>query len=246
MARRIDEANLRSASVVLVNSRFTARAVAHAYGVQTVVSYHGVDTTHFRPTGVTKRDMVLSVGSLTPLKGFDFLVRAMAGVSADVRPALVIVSNFQNLEERGYVEQLAARLGVHLELRSAVDEQELVRLYNQARLVAYAPVAEPFGLVPLEAMACGTPVVGVNEGGIGESVVDGLNGLLVDRDAGRFAEAIRRLLQDSTTAAKLGAQGRANVLQHWTWERAVSSLEDALHNTMERRRAVPAVPTFAH
>ena len=116
---------------------------------------------------------------------------------------LVIVSNFENAPERGYLIDLARARGVELELIGHAGEDDLVRLYNEARVVAYAPVREPFGLVPLEAMACGTPVVAVDEGGIPESVIDGRTGLLTDRDAGRFAAAIERL---TTATASVSAR----------------------------------------
>ena len=171
--KAVDRGNLRAAGTVLVNSRFMAATIHGVYGVEAQVSYLGVDPAHFRPLGLERQPFVLSVGSLTPLKGFDFLVEALSRCAPGRRPRLVIVSNFENSPERAYLEALAAERQVDLQLVGQATEDDLVRLYNQAAVVAYAPVREPFGLVPLEAMACGTPVVAVAEGGIPESVVDG-------------------------------------------------------------------------
>jgi glycosyltransferase involved in cell wall biosynthesis len=202
--RAVDRSNLRSAGAVVVNSRYMAGTIREVYGVDAQVSYLGVDTRHFRPLGLERRRFVLSVGSLTPLKGFDFLVQALATCSPRHRLPLVIVSNFQNPPERAYLEGLARERQVELVLVGQATEEDLVRLYNEASAVAYAPVREPFGLVPLEAMACGTPVVGVAEGGIPESVIDGRTGLLTDRHPERFGAAIARLVAQ---LGELGAVG---------------------------------------
>jgi glycosyltransferase involved in cell wall biosynthesis len=226
--RHTDRTNVRSAKRVLVNSRFTGEAVRRIYGVEAELCYLGVDAERFRPTGAEKRHMVLSVGSLTPLKGFDFVIRALAEVPQRTRPLLVIASNSENPPERRYLEDLAQRLDVKLVLTGNITDEALVALYNEALVVAYAPVREPFGLVPLEAMACATPVVAVAEGGIQETVVSGVTGLLVDRDIGRFAAAIGHLTGSPTVASEYGQNGRTHVLQHWTWDHAIASLEHHL------------------
>jgi len=250
LRRRVDRVNLRSASTVLVNSRFTARAVERLYQVEARVSYHGVDTAKFHPIGGGKRHNVLSVGSLTPLKGFDFLVRAMAEYPAAGRPTLVLASNFANPPERDYLQHLARDSGVDLVLAGCVDDAELVSLYNQAKAVVYAPIREPFGLVPLEAMACATPVVAVAEGGIPETVLDGQTGFLTERDPGHFAAAVRRLVDDPALARKLGENGREHVLSHWSWDSAVRSLEAHLDTAVRTRsvatsRRAASTPTSA-
>jgi glycosyltransferase involved in cell wall biosynthesis len=229
--RRVDQRNTARATSVLANSSFTAGNVARVYGRQAHVSYHGVDTTRFAPADASRsrrRPVVLSVGSLTPLKGFDFLVSALARCPAATRPSLVIASNAQNPAERLYLERLAASHDVRLELAGAVGDDDLVRLYNEASVVAYAPVREPFGLVPLEAMACATPVVAVREGGVPESVVDGHTGLLCDRDANQFATAIENLVWDRRLARRMGENGRDHVMRAWTWDHAIASLEEHL------------------
>jgi glycosyltransferase involved in cell wall biosynthesis len=223
--RAVDRANLRSADAVLVNSGFMAGTVREAYGVEAQVSYLGVDVTHFRPLGLDRRPFVLSVGSLTPLKGFDFLIEALARCAPPQRPRLVIVSNFANEPERVYLTNLARERQVELELVGHAGEPELLRLYNQARVVVYAPVREPFGLVPLEAMACATAVVAVAEGGIPESIVDGQTGLLTEREPGRFAAAVQRLMADPDLGRRMGERGREHVSREWTWERATDRLE---------------------
>jgi len=233
--RRVDQRNLRFARTVLVNSKFTAKEVARIYGVAAEVSYHGVDTDRFRPLRVEKRPVILSVGSLTRLKGFDFLIEAMARYPAETRPALIIASNFDAPMERAYLQQLARSRSVEVSFLGNVSDEDLVRLYNEARVIAYAPVREPFGLVPLEAMACGTPIVAVAEGGIPESVVHGDTGLLTERDPAAFAAELERLFSDPVLAQEYGDRGRAHVSHAWTWELAVSRVEKHLSIAVERQ-----------
>jgi glycosyltransferase involved in cell wall biosynthesis len=187
-----------------------------------------VDIDQFKPLSLKKQRMVLSVGSLTPLKGFDFLIQALAEIPSDERPRLVIASNFQNQPEKMYLSGLARDKGVNIEMMARIDDNKLVELYNQALLTLYAPVREPFGLVPLESMACGTPVIGVREGGIQETILHEHTGLLVERDRQKFASAIQILIADSTNLNTMCVNSRKYVLDRWTWGRAVESLENDL------------------
>jgi len=239
--KRIDRRNTRNANAVVVNSEFIRASVKHIYGIEAAVSYHGIDADLFHPIAVEKQNIVLSVGSLTPLKGFDFLIEAMAQLSAANRPVLVIVSNFQNPPEKEYLRQLAAKKKVAVDFLTNISDETLVKLYNEAQVVAYAPLREPFGLVPLEAMACGTPVVAVREGGIPETVISGKTGVLVPRDAAQFAAAINNLLENPAHAAEYGENGRAHVLKNWTWERAAATLEAHLTVTAATDTAAAAV-----
>lgn len=243
--KRIDRRNTCSAERVLVNSQFMIKAVRRIYHVAAQVSYHGVDTERFRPLGHEKREFVLSVGSLTPLKGFDFLLQAIAHISQEARPPLVIASNFENLPERAYLLRLAEQLDVDLRLLGNVDDQRLVQLYNQARTVVYAPIREPFGLVPLEAMACATPVIAVREGGTQETVLHQETGLLVQRDPQLFAQAISSLMADPSLAARYGRKGRDYVLKQWTWDRAVERLEENLFEAVQSHENAGSRPAAA-
>lgn len=224
--KKNDRANIRSSKRVLVNSQFIRDSVRNIYQVEAEVSYHGVDAAHFHPMGLVKQRMVLSVGSLTPLKGFDFLIDALATIPEHQRPPLVIASNFQNPPERDYLLNLAREKGVVLNLMGNVSEEMLVELYNQAMLTVYAPHQEPFGFVSVESMACATPVVGVREGGIQETVLHEQTGLLVERNPQAFGQAVTRLLENDGQRRQFGEEGRRRVLENWTWDRSILSLEE--------------------
>jgi glycosyltransferase involved in cell wall biosynthesis len=226
--RKIDLQNTRSATMVLVNSRYVREVVRKIYQVEACLSYHGVDIDKFRPVKTVKQNVIFSVGSLTPLKGFDFLIQSVACIDPEVRPPLVIASNFQMPEEKQYLVEMAEKLSVKLVLHNNISDEELVNLYNSARITVYSPIREPFGLVSLESMACGTPVVAVREGGVQEAVLHEQTGLMVERDPIMFAEAIQSLLANPEMAARYGRNGREHVVQNWTWDRAVETLETHL------------------
>ncbi len=224
LIRNADARNVQSAKILLTNSYFSAESIYRAYGLRARVVYLGVDTTKFRPLDLPRENFVLSVGAVSPLKGYDFLIQALGQIDAAYRPPLVIVGNTASAGEVNYLRALAEQLAVTVEFRVNVAEDELVQLYNQARALVYAPILEPFGFAPLEAMACETPVVAVKEGGVRESVCDGETGLLVEREPRAFGEALCRVMQDATFAETLGTNGLAAVLRFWTWEDAYQRL----------------------
>lgn len=220
-----DRLNLQAAKRILVNSAFSKESFKRAYNISTEVCYHGVDISIFRPLDLKRKPYIISVGALRKDKGFDFILKSLALIPTSKRPQLTIVSNYHQPAEKVYLESLARDLGVCLDLQYLVSDDDLVKLYNQALLTVYAPYLEPFGLVPLESMASGTPVVGVAEGGVVETVIDRTTGLLVERDPYSFAQAVQELINDEHLRDEYGRQGHEYVEKNWSWEAAVSRLE---------------------
>lgn len=217
---------------LLANSRYTQEQMERAFAVETLVSYYGVDWETFRPRQDTEKEYsVISVGELTARKGFDFIVEAVGHIPPPKRPKVKIVSNVINEEERAYVQDLARRLDVKLELFINLDSERLAVEYNRALLCVYTPVLEPLGLVPLEAMACELPVVAVVEGGVIDTVIDGFNGRLVPRDPVAFAAAVQELIDDPVQRSHLGRQARERVQSHWSWEKSTTEIEEHLSKT---------------
>ena len=234
----LDRRNTRAAKKVLVNSAYSADVVRRIYGglVPAEVCYLGADLSRFKPLDLPRENLVLSVGALAPHKGYDFLIDALSRVPADKRPRLVIVCNQLNPPEHAFLSRLASALAVDVELRHNASDAELVRLYNTALFTVYTPYREPFGFVPIESMACGTPVVGVRDGGVSETIQHEHTGLLVERDAKSCAEAILRLLCDHELRRRLGAAGPSAVATRWDWNNTVAQVEWHLEAVTSRRR----------
>ncbi|HLY27937.1 MAG TPA: glycosyltransferase family 4 protein [Aggregatilineales bacterium] len=231
------ERSLRATRLFLANSRFTCESMPEATQHRTEFCRLGVNLSQFQPmSGVQQEHCVVSVGELSPRKGFDFIIESLGRIPAEVRPTLKLACNRVEPQERAFIESLAQRHGVRLQVFTEQSAEALRRLYNTARMCVYAPYQEPFGLVPLEAMACGRPIVGVREGGVAESVVPDVTGLLVDRDAAQFGQAVGRLLCDEGLAARLGQNGREHVAQHWTWEQSTQTLEGFLQRLAQAKR----------
>ncbi len=96
-------------------------------------------------------------------------------------------------------------------------------ILNRAMMI-YAPRLEPFGFAPLEANACGLPVIAVAEGGVRETIIDGLNGLLVENDGKELARAINSLTRNKDYAHKLGENGRKIITQKWSLDASIDRL----------------------
>ena len=221
---QIDRDNVLAATTLIANSYFTREAIYRIYGADARVVYHGIDSEKNRPLGLERENLVVAVGALTPLKGFDFIIRSLALIPEEARPSLIVASNYQEAAEKQYCEDLAAQSGVRVAFMNMVSDETLLQLYNRAQVVACASILEPFGLVPLEAMACAAPVVAVAEGGLRESVVPGVTGYLVDRSPVEFGQAIARVVTNPALARRMGEAGRDLVLREWTWEKAVGKL----------------------
>ncbi len=221
----MDIKNANYTKYTLSNSYFAHESILKIYGVNSYVSYLGIDTELFKPLDVTKEDFVLSVGSYISMKGHDFIIKSLALIDPEIRPKFILVANNGNLPWKNYLEQLARDMGVELEISTLIDDEILLKLYNQAKLVVYSPYLEPFGFVPLESMACGTPVVAVKEGGIRETVLHNETGLLTERDELLFAEAIKELLIDDSRTLKMSKKSVEIVRNFWTLENSGKRLE---------------------
>jgi glycosyltransferase involved in cell wall biosynthesis len=229
-----DAGNVRRATVLLTNSFFSAESIYRAYGLRAQVCYLGVDTERFRPLKMERENVVLSVGAVSPLKGYDFLVESLSRISPECRPRLVIIGNTAAAAETEHLQKLASRLGVDLAFEIDIPEEELVRWYNRARAFVYAPILEPFGLAPLEAMACGTPVVAVQEGGVRESVRDDETGILVPRDPEAFARALDSLRARPDRRDRLAERARSEALRFWTWDRACERFQSIVAKSLRQ------------
>jgi len=208
----------------------------------------GVDTRLFTPDGPAAarctRHRVLVVGRLVPRKGVDDAIRALPDLP---HVELVVAggpdpTEFDGDPEIRRLAALADELGVARQLRlfGRVAHDELPALMRSADLVVCLPWYEPFGIVPLEAMACGVPVVGTAVGGLLDTVVDGVTGVLLPpRSPHLVARAVRELLADDRRRRRLGRAGVRRAA-NYTWGRAAAATERTYLRALAATRALPA------
>lgn len=228
-----EQNSINSASTVLTNSKFNRNYLFDNYDVKTKVLYLAVRSDVFKPLSVGKENCVITVGRITPQKSHRFLIQAIATIPIESRPSLIIAADYSQPQEARAINLLANDLNVSLKIESITTDEHLVELYNRAQIFVYTPILEPFGLAVLEAMACGTPVIAVNEGGIPEIIQDGRNGILVERDIQEFGSAITELMNDKNRQKTISENALLNVQHNWTWVKTVDQLEEHFRKTID-------------
>lgn len=225
----------RAARVATV-SEYSRQDLLRTYNLppeKVAVTYNGI-AAHFNPTplapdeaaqlktrfGIT-REFILAVGSLQPRKNLVRLIRAYARLRTE-RPAftqqLVIVGRKLWLHHEIFAEVARQPWAADVILTGYVTDEELPPLYRAAAVFAYPSIFEGFGLPPLEAMACGTPVLTSNNSCLPEVV--GTAALTVDPyDEAALADGLLRVLQDESLRARLRAAGPARA-KSFTWRAA--------------------------
>ncbi|RRO14201.1 glycosyltransferase family 1 protein [Saccharopolyspora rhizosphaerae] len=214
----------------------------------------GIDLDRFLPAAPRRPRSgparVLSIGRLVERKGVDVMIRAMR----DIPDAQLLIaggppeSEWADDPEVNRLQAVARQAGVaeRTAFLGQVPHDEAPDLYRSVDVVASVPWYEPFGTVPLEAMACGVPVVVSAVGGHLDTVVDRRTGLHVPpHDPAALARAVRELLEGPGLRAELGTAGAHRVRSRYGWDRLVAEAEDIYHQVRSaraERAAVAAAP----
>lgn len=210
----------------------------------------GVDLTVFQPTdrdearqkiGYGPGRIVLFVGRLERLKGVDIAIRALALLRDrqhdDVRLLIVGEDSFDGDEsEKERLRSFASRVGVRdrVDFLGSVAHHELPFFYSAADVCVMPSYSESFGLVALEAQACGRPVVGSDVAGLRSVVRDDVSGYLIEaHDPAMYAERIGRLLDNPELAQQMGRRGRL-LAQRFSWNRTADKLQELFEGVADR------------
>lgn len=220
-----EEVCLRTAGAVAVNSRYTAAAFRAAFvRARTPAVVHPCVDAPSSTEGAAQRadspPTLLSLNRFERKKNIALAIDALALLrGARAREARLVVAGgwdarvAENVEHFDELRAHAAAAGVaaRVDFRRNVSHAEREALVRDADAVLYTPAGEHFGIVPLEAMAAGTPVVAVDDAGPRESVVDGGTGFLCEGKPAAFAEAVERLVEDEGLKERMGEAGRERV-----------------------------------
>lgn len=254
-----EQTALEHADALIAVSRAMADDILRVYPAiepeRVHVIHNGVDPDDYRPTkgagdailrrfgADPERPVVLFVGRITRQKGIHLLLQAARRLPPGAQVVLRAGSpDTAEIQREVDAAVAAARAEGHdvVFIDANLERDELTALIGSATVLCCPSVYEPFGLVNVEAMACGVPVVASAVGGIPEAVEDGATGLLVPYDSSDpeayvrdLAAALTRLLEDRELAAKMGEAGRQRVLDHFSW-RQVAARTAALYEALTR------------
>ncbi|WP_034434300.1 glycosyltransferase, partial [Candidatus Contendibacter odensensis] len=200
------------------------------------------------------RPYVLFVGRMTRQKGLYYLLQAIPHLDPKLQIVLC-AGDADTLAMQREMEDMVQELQSHRDgivwIPKMVSRQTTIALYSHAAIFCCPSIYEPFGIINLEAMACGTPVVGSAVGGINEVVVDGETGFLVDphlsmesphdpiapaRFEHGLADAINRLAADPDLCERMGQAGRERVERHYSW-RSIAQQTYDLYRRLRPQRA---------
>jgi 1,4-alpha-glucan branching enzyme len=212
---------------VICNSKFTKKHFSKVYHKQTIYYiYPGIDLNYFY-TKKSKEKYLFTLCRLTKFKNVHIAIESIKKIrNKDYK--LIIGGEG---EEKNNLIALTKRLSLsdRIHFIGQVPFTKLPKLYAEAKLVLFTSFNEPFGLVPVEALACGTPVIGANSGGLKETVKHNYNGVLLDdMSPDNLAKTINYLLIDSDKYNTLQQNARKSVV-NLSWNQHVNRLEEILN-----------------
>jgi len=255
----IEEQVVRSADGIIAECPQDRDDLMHLYGAKAEKIYIvpcGVDAGEFWaiPKGQARATLglpaderiVLQLGRMVPRKGVDTVIEAIALLHQQRLPARLVIVGGESAEpdpektpEIGRLQALTRELGLQDRVIFAGQRprESLKYYYSAADVFVTTPWYEPFGITPLEAMACGTPVIGSNVGGIKFTVKDGETGYLVPpRNAGELSDRLAFLYRHPHLLHLFGRQAMRHVARQFTWTKVASAIagiyEAVLHQPL--------------
>jgi len=206
--KKIDKTNLLKADHLVVNSKFTAKNVWRFYKRKAEVIYPGADDQIFKPDFKAGKKHFLFIGQKADINGYPLLKKALGKLDNKISIKYVV------FKKKGF----------------QLKDEGLIKLYQQSIAVLCLSINEPFGLTAIEAMACGVPVIAINEGGYKETVKHNKTGILIKKDAAELVKAMSLLAKQTKLRQKLGQAGRKRAKEFFSWKKHGIKLEKSLKN----------------
>ncbi len=215
----ISKGIVKELEAVATNSNNTRERIKKYLGRDATVINPGIEAKDFTNAG--DGNLFLYPSRIIQTKRQDYVIDAFTRFkkkAKNSRHKLIIAGTLsKDKEHLAYFERLKAMKAKDVIFRLNVSDRELKRLYSTSTAVLFAARNEDFGIVPLEGMASSKPVIAVNEGGIKETVVNGITGFAISTPE-EMAERMRFVVEHPRIAEHMGKEGRARVEKEYSWE----------------------------
>ncbi len=218
--RAIDQRMVKQIPIILANSPNTKGRISKYYHRNDAkVLGGGVEYKNYSNKGDQR--YFLYPSRISPNKRQDYAIEAFKIFSRRIKGYSLVICGPVSKDKfyYDYYKKIleSARESSKIEIQTKVSDEQLNAMYSKCTAVLYPPLNEDYGLVPLEAMASGKPIIAANEGGPKETIANNKTGILVN-SAEEMANAMVRIAMDDDLAARLGKAGRENAKRKYSWE----------------------------
>ena len=205
------------------------------------VLYPAVDGALFYDDGGEREPFLLAAGRIMWQKNLELAIETVRRLAERRRPMKLVIAGTVDEKSRAYYEHLRwlAR-DLDVEFRVGPSDAELAHLYRRCQALLFTPWNEDFGIVSLEAMSSGAPVLAVDSGGPRETVIPWRTGWLLPNDASAFADAVEEMRAQPAWVAVMRRQARERA-QQFAWRNFASTIDDVMGELATERARVPAV-----
>ncbi len=229
---RAEKKGFEGADVVACNSGFTLDAVKRAFSRDGIIAYPGVDIQRFAYSE-NDEGFLLSVNRIMSNKNLELALDALSALKKSGTTVTLVIAGTVQQGFESYLDVLKEKVrekGLEREvtIKTNVSDKELLELYRNCSIFLYTPSGEHYGFGPVEAMACGKPVIASKVGGPSETVLNGETGFVLADDARAWADKISVLIADAQLRKKMGRNGRKRVEENYTWEAFQRNMAKAL------------------
>jgi glycosyltransferase involved in cell wall biosynthesis len=224
--RYINRKIINKTDYLISNSQTSANFIEKKYDRKTnLVAWPGVDTNIFKPSSA-KEEYIYTLGRLEKIKNIDLVIKSFALYCKKYQNdelKLIIIGT--GIEKKALIElAVILKIDKRITFTGNCDQKKVALIASHAKAGIFLCPNESFGLAAVESMACGTPVIGVNHGGIAETVSDGQTGLLSGLDENEIADKIHNLLTNKQKLEKLSEKARTHVEENYDWDKSTELL----------------------
>ncbi|MHA2336198.1 MAG: glycosyltransferase family 4 protein [Candidatus Hodarchaeales archaeon] len=246
--KRYDIIGMRSATEIIYISKFTGKRIKEWYGRNGILHYIGVDTSKKLENDIdfdlrkklhigANIPIIFTLGLSTHLKGANELINIFKKILTKKPETILLIGGRPAKRNEKIVRNLIKKLKIPREkviLYGFIEENLINHFYAQSTITFYTAIDESFGLIPLESMLNGTPVIAF-EGGPSETVIDGKTGFVINsNDLTNFSQKALLLLKDKELSKKFSIRGIEHVKQNFSIEKGISSLETIFQNIIKK------------
>lgn len=215
----IDIKYTKYADLIVCNSKYSKKIIKKIYKRNAQVIYPGVDIEKFKPNRkIRKKKQILLIGGWSKTKGHDFVIKSLGNLLEKYE---IIIVGVGRKKDKKRIIKSSGRYKNKIKWLGKIEDTKLIRLYQESILLCVGYFREPFGMTSIESQACGTPVIGIKEGGFTETLINGETGLLFKREEGEYKRGVMKGIKSNK---KLSSNARKNTVKNWSWSKTFKNL----------------------